>query len=130
MSEQVRDDLVRFRIAPPEKISVVQYGFDLDARVGGAAAHRAEKRHGSSARTSDTFVVGWAGRLAEIKRPLDLVRTIAEIPDARLVIAGDGELRPAVESLARRARRRRPGRASSATSRTWARGTARSTRSS
>ena len=99
VSEQVRDDLVRFRIAPPEKISVVQYGFDLGARVGDAAAHRAEKRKEAGV-DGDTFVVGWAGRLAEIKRPLDLVRTIAEIPDARLVIAGDGDLRPAVESLA------------------------------
>lgn len=100
VSEQVRDDLVHFRIAPASRISVVQYGFDLDARVGGAAAHRAEKRAIAGA-ADDAFVVGWAGRLAEIKRPLDLVRTIAEIPGARLVIAGDGDLRPSVEALAR-----------------------------
>jgi glycosyltransferase involved in cell wall biosynthesis len=99
VSEQVRDDLVRFGIAPASRISVVQYGFDLDARVGDAPAHRAEKRKLAGA-GDDTFVVGWAGRLAEIKRPLDLVRTIAEIPDGRLVIAGDGDLRPSVEALA------------------------------
>ena len=48
----------------------------------------------------DDFVIGWAGRLSEIKRPLDLVRTLASVPESRLVIAGDGELRPGVEQLA------------------------------
>jgi glycosyltransferase involved in cell wall biosynthesis len=99
VSDQVRDDLLRFGIAPASRITVVQYGFDLDARVGDAPAHRAEKRMQIGA-ADDTFVVGWAGRLAEIKRPLDLVRTIAEIPDAKLVLAGDGDLRGALEALA------------------------------
>jgi glycosyltransferase involved in cell wall biosynthesis len=99
VSEQVRDDLVRFRIASPERITVVQYGFDLDARVGGAAAMRTTKRR-TLGLSDDVFVVGWAGRLAEIKRPLDLVHTIADLPEAHLVLAGDGELRAAVEALA------------------------------
>jgi glycosyltransferase involved in cell wall biosynthesis len=100
VSDQVRDDLVRFGIAPADRIAVVQYGFDLDARVGGAAGMRAGKRQALGL-ADDAFVVGWAGRLAEIKRPLDLVRTIAELPGAYLVLAGDGELRADVESLAR-----------------------------
>jgi glycosyltransferase involved in cell wall biosynthesis len=45
-------------------------------------------------------VIGWAGRLSDIKRPLDLVRTAAEVPGSLLVLAGDGELRNEVESLA------------------------------
>ena len=56
----------------------------------------------------DTFVVGWAGRLTAIKRPLDLVRTLARCArpgvDAVLVVVGDGE----------RAARSRRSRASSA----------------
>jgi glycosyltransferase involved in cell wall biosynthesis len=52
----------------------------------------------------DTFVVGWAGRLTAIKRPLDLVHTLSVLldqgVDAQLVIVGDGEDRSAVEALA------------------------------
>jgi glycosyltransferase involved in cell wall biosynthesis len=50
-----------------------------------------------------TFVVGWAGRLTAIKRPLDLVRVLAALVgrgvDAALVLVGDGPDRPAVEAL-------------------------------
>ena len=51
-----------------------------------------------------TFVVGWAGRLTAIKRPLDLIRTLRALVDrqvdALLVLVGDGEDRAAVEALA------------------------------
>src|SRR5262249_34611687 len=46
------------------------------------------------------FVVGWAGGLAEIKRPGDLVRVAAQVPASMLVLAGDGDLRSEVERLA------------------------------
>ena len=49
-------------------------------------------------------MVGWAGRLTAIKRPLDLIRTLraleAQDVDALLVLVGDGEDRPEVEALA------------------------------
>ena len=49
-------------------------------------------------------MVGWAGRLTAIKRPLDLVRTLRALVDrdvdALLVLVGDGEDRGAVEALA------------------------------
>ena len=48
----------------------------------------------------DSFAIGWAGRLTEIKRPLDLVRTLAAVDGASLVVVGDGDLRPALEALA------------------------------
>jgi glycosyltransferase involved in cell wall biosynthesis len=99
VSEQVRDDLVRFRVAPPEKIAVVQYGFDLDARVQTSPEMARQKRAAAGLSATD-FVVGWAGRLSEIKRPLDLVRVAAKVDGSRLLLAGDGELRPAVEQLA------------------------------
>jgi glycosyltransferase involved in cell wall biosynthesis len=99
VSEQVRDDLIRFRVAPPEKIAVVQYGFDLDARVQTSPEMARQKRAAAGLSATD-FVVGWAGRLSEIKRPLDLVRVAAKVDGSRLVLAGDGELRPAVEQLA------------------------------
>ena len=67
------------------------YGFDLEQRLGGQGALDA----------GDAFVIGWAGRLTEIKQPLDLVRAAARVDDSLLVLAGDGELRGAVEALAR-----------------------------
>jgi glycosyltransferase involved in cell wall biosynthesis len=99
VSEQVRDDLLRFRVARPEKIEVVHYGFDLDRRIADAARSRGPKRTLLGAGDND-FVIGWAGRLSEIKRPLDLVRVAANVPQSVLVLAGDGELRPQVVRLA------------------------------
>jgi glycosyltransferase involved in cell wall biosynthesis len=99
VSDEVRDDLIRFRVAPPTKFTVVPYGFDLDGRVHSDEATRTRKRDEAGA--GDAFVIGWAGRLTSIKRPLDLVRATAAVDGSILVIAGDGELRGDVESLAR-----------------------------
>jgi glycosyltransferase involved in cell wall biosynthesis len=102
VSEEVRDDLVRFGVAPAERIVVVPYGFDLDGL--GGDARRGELRAELGAGT-DTFVVGWAGRLTPIKRPLDLVRVLRALRDdgvdALLAAVGDGEERAAVQRLAR-----------------------------
>ena len=49
-------------------------------------------------------MVGWAGRLTPIKRPLDLIRTLRSLRDrdvdAVLVILGDGDERQETEALA------------------------------
>jgi glycosyltransferase involved in cell wall biosynthesis len=99
VSAEVRDDLVGFGVAPRAKFVVVPYGFDLDARIDSSSATRAAKR--GEAALGETFAIGWAGRLTAIKRPHDLVRVLAQVPNATLVLAGDGELRKEVESLAR-----------------------------
>jgi glycosyltransferase involved in cell wall biosynthesis len=100
VSADVRDDLVRYGVAPPEKIVVVPYGFDLDARVDVRPETRARLRAEIDA-DDGTFVVGFVGRLTGIKRPLDLVRTIAAVDSqSLLVVAGDGEDRRAAEVLA------------------------------
>ena len=103
VSDEVRDDLVGFGVAPRRRFAVVPYGFDLppwsDADEESRRSIRAELAAGD-----ETFVVGWAGRLTAIKRPLDLVRTLRALVDheveARLVLVGDGEDRGAVEALA------------------------------
>jgi glycosyltransferase involved in cell wall biosynthesis len=100
VSEEVRDDLVRLHVAPADKFAVVPYGFDLDARVRSDQATRARKREEAGI-GDDSFVIGWAGRLTQIKRPLDLVRTAAAVDGSTLVLAGDGELRADVEALSR-----------------------------
>jgi glycosyltransferase involved in cell wall biosynthesis len=100
VSEEVRNDLVSLGVAPAEKIVVIPYGFDLDARVDLRPESRAARRAEVGA-ADDTLVVGFAGRLAPIKRPPDLVRTIAAVEsDALLVVVGDGDGRAEAESLA------------------------------
>jgi glycosyltransferase involved in cell wall biosynthesis len=104
VSAEVRDDLVALGVAPADRIAVIPYGFDLSrlSRPGARErnALRAEVDVGRS-----TFVIGFAGRLTAIKRPLDLVRVLASVRardvDAALVVLGDGPDRAAVEELAR-----------------------------
>lgn len=99
VSNEVRDDLLALHIAPPAKIAVVPYGFDLDSRTRTDDETRSRKR--AEAGVDDGgFVVGWAGRLTAIKQPLDLVRTVAQVDGAVLVLAGDGELRTDLADLA------------------------------
>lgn len=99
VSDEVRSDLLRLKVAPPEKIRVVRYGFDLDRRTHVAEGAAAEVRAGAGI-SDDAFVAGWAGRLTAVKRPLDLVRVTAATDGVELLLAGDGELRGEVEALA------------------------------
>ena len=103
VSDEVRDDLVRLGVAPPEKIIVIPYGFNLSGLSRPDDAER-ERLRAEIGLTADGFVVGWAGRLTPIKRPHDLVRTLAELvslrTDAYLVVVGDGLERESVEALA------------------------------
>jgi glycosyltransferase involved in cell wall biosynthesis len=99
VSEEVRDDLVRMHVAPARKFTVIPYGFDLDARVGDSVSHRVRVRS-ELGLDDEAFVIGWAGRLTAIKRPLDLIRVTAGVDGAVLVLVGDGEDRAAAVSLA------------------------------
>jgi glycosyltransferase involved in cell wall biosynthesis len=103
VSPEVRDDLVRLHVAPADKIEVVRLGLPLDVRArtddAGRAAFRAELGV-----AGDRFVVGWLGRMTEIKRADVLLRGFALLRrrgvDADLALVGDGPLRPELERLA------------------------------
>ena len=99
VSPEVRDDLVRLGVAPAQKIAVVRLGLDLDARVY-KPADRARCRTELGI-AQDAFVVGWLGRMTEIKRVDDLLAAFAlvraERPDAELLLVGDGPLRVPLE---------------------------------
>jgi glycosyltransferase involved in cell wall biosynthesis len=98
VTPEVRDELAAFGL-PTQKLVVVRYGFDLDARVTAAPDARRLRREEAGV-AQEAFVIGWAGRLTAIKLPLDLVRVAAAVDGAQLVLLGDGEEREAVTALA------------------------------
>jgi sugar transferase (PEP-CTERM/EpsH1 system associated) len=100
VSKDIADDVVRRRIAPAQRVEFVPNGIDT-VRFGApvaAAAIRAELGIPSQA-----HVVGTIGRLAEIKRQDLLIRAFAvlkaELPEAHLLIVGDGPERRSLEEL-------------------------------
>jgi glycosyltransferase involved in cell wall biosynthesis len=101
VSPEVRDDLVQLGVAQRSRIAVIRLGLDLEARVhapeGAGAALREQLGIGR-----DRFVVGWLGRMTQIKRADDLLRAFALLDreDSDLVLVGDGPLRKALEEQA------------------------------
>ena len=95
VSQATVDDLVRLGVAPRERFRVVPLGLDLDRFL---ALEPAGERDGD-------VVALYAGRLVPIKRVDLLLRALARARAAgaalRLVVLGDGELRPDLERLAR-----------------------------
>jgi glycosyltransferase involved in cell wall biosynthesis len=104
VSPEVRDDLVALGVAPPEKIAVIRLGLDLDQRISSpdGAATALRRDLGVPERR---MLLGWLGRMTEIKRVDDLLRAFARIRalevDADLLLVGDGPLRADLEALAR-----------------------------
>jgi glycosyltransferase involved in cell wall biosynthesis len=100
VSVEVREDLVRYGVAPRSKFVVVPYGFDLASRVDTRPETRTRIRADIGA-DEDTLVVGFIGRLAAVKRPVDLVRAFAAVEsEALLAVVGDGEERALAEATA------------------------------
>lgn len=97
VSPEIRDDLIRLRIAPPHKVQVVPLGFDLRRFVIGDTERR---RRGSAFRARwnidpDCVLVTLVARLVPIKRVDRFLRIADRLAgDARLrfLIVGDGEL--------------------------------------
>lgn len=103
VSEATVDDLVRLGVAPRERFEVLRVGLDLaplaEPDRGAGRALRADL----GIEPGDVLAV-FVGRLAPIKR-LDLLLEAlalarASAPGLRLAIAGDGEIRPALERQA------------------------------
>jgi len=105
VSEEVRDDLVRLGVAPREQIEVIRLGFDL-SRFQTDETTRAARRGELRARLGippDARVVTIIARLVPIKRVdrfLAIAEQLAEETDVWFLIAGDGELREQLQSIA------------------------------
>ena len=99
--EQEREAAIRKRICPPERIVVIENGLDLAAFD--RAAELPPERRELGLRDEDV-VIGSMGRLSQQKGQEYLVRALPAIlaakPEARLLLVGEGELRPQLEALA------------------------------
>ncbi|HLB49583.1 MAG TPA: glycosyltransferase family 4 protein [Anaerolineales bacterium] len=89
VSDRVRDDLIEFRIGPPEKIAAIPVGLDLEPF---AQMERSP---------SEEPIVGIVGRLVPVKNHalfLEMARRLicGGFP-GRFVVVGDGELRGELE---------------------------------
>jgi glycosyltransferase involved in cell wall biosynthesis len=102
VSHHVRDELLELGIGTPERWRVIPLGIELETYTD----------TGSEAPAGALFdlptsgpLIGIVGRLVPIKDPDTFLRAAARIAashsDARFVVAGDGELRPALEARAR-----------------------------
>ena len=90
VGEQVRDDLVAVGIGDLGKFTVIPPG------VAPAADHSREDARNRIGVSTTAPVVVFVGRLTAIKRPDRLIDAtsllLEDLPDALLVVAGDGEL--------------------------------------
>ncbi len=106
VSEQVRDDLVRLKVAPREKMEVIELGLGFsDYGIGQEEQHRL--RSGVRAELgipAEAPVVSLISRVVPIKRIDRFLRIAAllaeKLPSVRFLIVGDGELRPGLEASA------------------------------
>ena len=104
VSDQVRDDLVSFGVAPSGHFSVVPLGLDL-APMFSAGSQRGALRTELDV-APDVPLIGIVGRLFPIKNHALFLETAAHLmtkhPDARFIVVGDGTLRAELEERAGR----------------------------
>jgi glycosyltransferase involved in cell wall biosynthesis len=103
VSEQVKRDLVRYHVAGAEKITVIPLGLDLEPFLASAGLRGKLRRE--LGLSNGEPLVGIVGRIFPIKNHRLFLeaaaRVAAELDSARLLVVGDGILRPAMEDYAR-----------------------------
>ena len=109
VSEEVRSDLVRLGVAPPEKIIVLPLGFDF-SRFDATEEERRERREAFRRDLGiplDAQVVTLVARLEPIKRVdrfLRVANLIQEPQGTWFLVAGDGALREELQQSPEAAR--------------------------
>ena len=97
VSEEVRDELVALGVAPAERFTVVPLGFDLGRFIDDT--DRSQRRGALRKEwgvADEDEVVTLVARLVPIKRVdrfLRIALLLADRPNVRFVVVGDGELR-------------------------------------
>jgi glycosyltransferase involved in cell wall biosynthesis len=103
VSDRQRADICRrYRIAPASKVDVVELASDLEPLLRSTPS---QSERGRLAFDPHHIVFGYVGRFVAIKNVPTLLQAFARaavrVPDARLLLVGDGELRASTERLAR-----------------------------
>jgi len=101
ISESQRHELVDvYSVAPAHKVTVIPLGFDLSPFL--SVRGRSGEFRQSHGLERENPLVGWVGRVTAIKDPDLFVGAaadlVAENPDLRFIIVGDGELTPKCKS--------------------------------
>jgi glycosyltransferase involved in cell wall biosynthesis len=104
VSDEVRDDLIRLRVARPEQVVVLPLGFDFscfDVDADERRTRRARLRS-SLGLPLDVPVVTLVGRLEQIKRVDRFLRIASKVErtDVRFLVVGDGSLREKLQHSA------------------------------
>lgn len=101
VSESVRQDLLRYGIGRPDRLSVMPLGLDL-APFLDVDRHRGELRRELGI-DADVPLVGIVARLVPIKHHEDFITAAAltaqAVPHCRFLIVGDGERRQELSAL-------------------------------
>lgn len=103
ISERLRCDLLRYRIAPSERVEVVPLGLEIDAyRDLGPFRGQFRSQIGASI---DEKIIGIVGRLVPIKNHRMFLEAahlvLKDMPGTYFVIVGDGELRDDLEACSK-----------------------------
>ena len=98
VSEEVRDALLEIGVGNPERFRVIPLGFELDSLLS---------IQGKTGTLRDEIgldpaspLIAVLGRITAIKDHATLLRAVARVPNAHLVVLGDGDLRSDTERLA------------------------------
>ena len=103
--QQLREINETFGVGRPEQFQVIPLGIDVEAFNDDGQKRREFRAELGS--DDDTIIVGFVGRLTEIKdvslylQVAALASRAPDLPPIRFVVAGDGHLRPRLESEAR-----------------------------
>ena len=104
VSARVKDDLVKFKVASPDRITIVEPGLDLAPMIR-SRHDRGALRH-ELGLDPGVPLVGIVGRLTPIKNHRLFLTAAAALravrPDLHFVIVGDGELGPEIRAWVRR----------------------------
>jgi sugar transferase (PEP-CTERM/EpsH1 system associated) len=102
VSKDIADELASRRLVPRRKLEVIPNGIDTD--LFERTSSRADIRR-TLGIAPDAPVAGTVGRLNGVKRQDLLIRAFTQvckrIPDARLVLVGDGPMRDSLQALAK-----------------------------
>ena len=102
VGEVLRGELIEHGVARAEKVVTVHSGVDFSSLNPGTDARAVRRALGLP---DDAKVVGFVGRLAEQKAPEVLVRAFAlvkpRVPEAHLLMVGEGPLHEQLENMIR-----------------------------